>query len=120
AAQRPDHPFALIGAGIEDGLLEWDEEISVRLGRLRAAADPGAVVAVLRTMATTADSYQVRHNALVLLDRFAPDDPGVDAVLRDRLVNDDDDDVFAVVAAALLRRHPVDDADILDIITTRA
>ncbi len=120
AAQRPDHPFALIGAGIEDGLLEWDEEISVRLGRLRAAADPGAVVAVLRTMATAADSYQVRHNALVLLDRFAPDDPGIDAVLRDRLVNDDDDDVFAVVAAALLRRHPVDDADILDIITTRA
>jgi hypothetical protein len=62
--------------------------------------------------------YRVRHNALVLLDHLAPDDPDLEPLLRDRLTHDDDDDVFHAAAQTLLRRHP-DDPTTLDTITTR-
>src|SRR5206468_2374876 len=108
---RPDHPLALAAGDLVD-------EADVQARRDRAAADPAAAVAALRRLAAH-DDYRVRHNALVLLDRLAPDDPDVDALLRDRLAGDPDDAVLRAAAAALLRRRP-DDPAVLDALATRA
>ncbi|MGH3936729.1 MAG: hypothetical protein ACRDS1_17405 [Pseudonocardiaceae bacterium] len=80
---------------------------------------PEAATAITTLSArATSSRYEVRRNALVLLDRLAPQDPQVEHLLRDRLANDDDDDVFQAAAQALLRRHPAD-STILDTIADR-
>ncbi len=98
-------------------LLVDEAEITAAVQRLTALPEIATAVTALSHRATDS-SIGVRHNALVLLDRLAPEDPQVEHLLRDRLDNDDDEDVFRAAAQALLRRYPADPT-ILDTIADR-
>ncbi|MGH4000930.1 MAG: hypothetical protein ACRDTJ_26110, partial [Pseudonocardiaceae bacterium] len=99
-----------------DDLLIDGAEITAAVQRLTALPESTTITALSSRAAHT--SKGVRHNALVLLDRLAPEDPQVEHLLRDRLDHDESGDVFRVAAQALLRRYPADPA-ILDTIADR-
>ncbi|MCP2241900.1 DUF4062 domain-containing protein [Lentzea aerocolonigenes] len=85
---------------------------------LGAHDDHDAVAAVLGDLTKNSQAfYDIRCNALIVLDRIAPADL-VEELMWDRLLHDDDDDVIAVAVTSLLRRHP-GDQHVLDTVVNR-
>ncbi|MBT0768271.1 DUF4062 domain-containing protein [Kineosporia sp. J2-2] len=81
-----------------------DDDLQSRLEPVRRLGDPEQVVAGLHHLAGTSAVNYLRHNALLLLDTLLPQDAGVEATLRDRVLNDPDRLVFGVAVDALHRR----------------
>ncbi|MGH3936725.1 MAG: NACHT domain-containing protein, partial [Pseudonocardiaceae bacterium] len=121
AASMEPYPLLINESKNTATVLINESQITARVQRLTALPETATAITALSAQATD-DSYDgyswVRHKALVLLDRLAPEDPQVEHLLRDWLNHDENRDVFRAAAQALLRRYPADPA-ILDTIADR-